>query len=168
VRRFRACAAAGTALTGAALALGLPQSAGCYTTQCDPIAPRTYSGGEMIDDDTYETSPIQEPDGGSEAAEPWIPYPGNLTLTVTFPPAAAAVIGQRTPAWIEPYVGVSAQPSASESSNYILASGALAEFTPAPNGFTVLNDTCASYFARFVVHFPSRSGPAQVPLDASE
>jgi hypothetical protein len=170
-----ACVAACATLAGGALGVGPPSATGCTTNQCDPNTAQYPDGdggdgrvGEMVDENTYETSPVQQPVGGSGSSEPWIRYPGNVTLTVRFPPAAVAVIGPRSPVWIDAYVGVSAQPNAPDS-NFTQASGGLVEtYSWSPAGFIALNSTCASYYARFVVHFPARDGSAQVPLDASE
>ena len=162
VRAACAVAGSGAALMAGATAIGVPSSTGCYTHQCDPpLIPPTYSGGEMVDEDHYETSPIQQPDSGVGSDEPWLPFPPNATLTVTFPPAAAAVIAGRVPYEISPSIGLSAQPNAADST-FTPAAGALGEFNlVVPNGFTVQNNTCSNYFARFVVTFPA------FPADAS-
>ncbi len=65
----------------------------------------------MVDENTYETSPIQQPDSGVGSDEPWVPFPPNVTLTVTFPPAAAAIIAGRWPDGYSSSIGLSAQPN---------------------------------------------------------
>jgi hypothetical protein len=111
----------------------------------------------MVDENTYETSPIEQPDSGVGSDEPWIPYPGNSTVTVTFPDAGRSG-ARRVPYDVVPYVGVTAQPDLPDA-NFIVAAGALAEINNVtPEGFTVVNNTCGSYFARFVVHFPALDG----------
>jgi hypothetical protein len=164
-----ACGAAGASIFGVLAMSALPAATGCSTTQCDaPTPPPTYTGGEMIDENTYETSPIQVPDGGAEGGAPWLPYPPSVTLKVLFPVEAAAVIAHRQPDDIEAFIGISAQPNGSDA-NFTPASGAAVEFHSAtPDGFTVVNDTCASYHARFVVHFPAIGVAAQPRGDASE
>jgi len=167
-----ACAAAGSAVLAGAIAIGVPSSTGCYTHQCDPpLIPPTYSGGEMVDEDHYETSPIQQPDSGVGSDEPWLPFPPNATLTVTFPPAAAAVIAGRRPDDISSSIGLSAQPN-DANSNFTSSAGALGEFNLlVPNGFTVQNNTCSNYFARFFVTFPAFPADASAsvpPPDAAE
>jgi hypothetical protein len=151
-----------------ATAIGVPSATGCYTHQCDPPpSPLVYSGGEMIDPNTYETNPIEEPDSGIGSGEPWIPYPPNATLTVQFPTDAG--IGGRVPDGFFLYVGTSEQPNNSGGFGQVL--GQLAEFYDAgPGGFTVLNDTCSNYFARFQVTFPAfpTEASAPVPPNASE
>ena len=158
-----------TALTAATIGIGWP-STGCYTNQCDPTSAAYPAGdaspvGEMVDENTYETSPIQEPGGdAAESMEPWIRFPGQVTLTVTFPTAT----GGRTPYGIEAYVGVSPQPNLS-GSNFSGGAGALAEISAVTStGFTAVNNTCALYYARFVVHFPAIDAATQPLGDASE
>jgi hypothetical protein len=143
VRRWREIARAG------AVALVLtPAAAGvldCYGHQCDASTSTFPSdAGRMLDDNTFETNAIDEP---------WLKYPGNVTLRVKYPMEVG-----RPMSWLEPYVGTSEQPSQNDGSTWILASGALAELSSSDaTGFSVLNATCASYFARFVVHFAPRS-----------
>jgi len=163
--RAGALCAGAAALAGVATGIGLPSATGCTTTQCDP-KPGSYGGGEMVDENTYETSPIEDPDAGPDSGELWISYQGNETLTVTFPDAAVAVIGHRKPEGIEAYVGTAPQPNDTPGANFTSISGGLVEFYDAGSGgFSVLNNTCSKYYARFVVHFPEvpSTGP-----DASE
>jgi len=162
--------AAGAVLAGAATWIGLAPTTACTPNGCNPTT-ASYPddggpGGEMVDENTYETSPIQEPASGPGSNEPWVLYPGMVTLAVTFPPAARAVIGQRQPLSIDSYVGIAPQPDDTPGANFTEISGGLVEFAEAgADGFHVTNDTCSKYWARFVVHFPAL--PANVP-DASE
>ena len=65
-----ACGIASASMFGA---LALPAVMGCNTTQCDAPTPApTYMGGEMIDENTYETSPIQQRAGGAEGGARWL------------------------------------------------------------------------------------------------
>jgi hypothetical protein len=134
----------------------------CYGHQCDASQRQFPSdgadgGGHMLDDNTYETNAIDEP---------WLAYPGNVRLQVNFPKDVG-----RPMAWLEPYVGTSRQPTQSDSDTWILASGALAEVIASDStGFTVMNATCASYYARFVVHFaprPATEGGLDAPQDTT-
>jgi hypothetical protein len=123
---------------------------GCYTHQCDPSA-YDYDGGRMLDDNTYETNRVDEP---------WLSYPGNVVVRVHYPDTG------RAPTSIDPYVGVSRFPNVPDS-NWTQAAGALAEYSSmSPTGFSVTNGTCATYFARFVVHFPPVPG-ADAGMDGS-
>ncbi|MGA7118699.1 MAG: hypothetical protein WBY94_01305 [Polyangiaceae bacterium] len=138
---------------------------GCYTHACDPSAV-TYDGGEMVDDNTYETTPFV-PDGGS-----WIWYPHNVTLTVNFPPSVGVGVN-RDPVTIDAYVGTTGTPDEpiEAGGNFTTASGALIEYSYLNDaGFQVVNATCADYYARFVVHFPAvdQSAPGDAEVDASE
>jgi hypothetical protein len=138
VRRHRrsivGCAAGAAAVSIEALCA----LSGCYTHQCDPSL-SDFGGGRMLDENTYETNGVDEP---------WLDYPGNVTLTVHYPDVG------RVPTSIDPYVGISRYPNGPDS-NWTEAAGALAEYSSlSRTSFQVSNKTCASYFARFVVHFP--------------
>jgi len=135
-----ACGAAGiVASTVVALAPG------CTTHQCDSSS-YDYYGGEMVGPNKYVTSDLNEP---------WISYGGNVTVHVHFPPG----IG-RMPLQIDGLVGTSATPNGGQDfvggDNLSSSAGQLAEeFFASGTGFSALNASCASYFARFVVWFPS-------------
>jgi hypothetical protein len=145
VRRPRtiACGAAGACVIGTAVT-AVPV-ASCTTSQCDSSTAH-FNGGHMIDDSTYETNGVDED---------WIPYPPNVTLMVDY----SSVVGaNRVIVWIDPYIGISKLPNQPDS-NFINASGAVVEYVSwSGTGFRALNTTCASYFARFVVHFAPVSG----------
>ena len=129
----------------AAIATGLVALApACTTHQCDSSS-YDYYGGRMLDPNTYETN---------DWNEPWISYPGNVTVTVHFPPG----IG-RQPLEVVGNVGTSATPNGGAQfmggDNLAPVAGQLAEeFFVTPTGFSVFNASCAPYFARFVVTFP--------------
>jgi|CZKU01.1.fsa_nt_gi hypothetical protein len=117
---------------------------GCTTHECDTTS-YDYFGGTMIDPNTYETSALNEP---------WIPYPGNVTVNIHFPKNV-----YRQPIAILGQVGTSATPNGGidfmGGDNLSMAAGQLAEeFFIGPTGFSVNNASCAPYFARFVVTFP--------------
>src|ERR1019366_10115246 len=81
----------------AAIATGLVALApACTTHQCDSSS-YDYYGGRMLNPNTYETN---------DWNEPWISYPGNVTVTVHFPPG----IG-RQPLEVVGNVGMSATPN---------------------------------------------------------
>jgi hypothetical protein len=152
------------------VAVSVPIGIGCATHQCDPssyvfcpaqcasnpganpvLCPANcVPGGDVIDENTYETNPI---------AGPWLPYPHMVTIQVIFPEQ----FQQRIPFEIDPYVGVSSDADPDPNgpgNNWVVASGQLALLFfagPAsgagPGGFSVNNGTCADYAARFVVHF---------------
>jgi hypothetical protein len=152
---------------GSAIVVGLTLAAAaaldCYGHQCDanhglfPPEGGDAGRGRMLDDNTYETNAIDEP---------WLNYPGNVRLDVSYPKDMG-----RPMAWLEPYVGTSQQPSQTDSATWILASGALAEIVSSNStDFSVLNATCASYYARFVVHFaprPAIDGGLDAPQDST-
>jgi hypothetical protein len=151
----------GRALLVAFVAAGHPFVAACYTHQCDASSV-PYSKGEMIDPDTFETSPLDSP------TQPWVEYRGNATLVVSYPALALQAIGGRPLAWIDTYVGTSKQPNTG-GDNWTVASGQLAEIGDAgAGGFSVTNASCENYYARFVVHF-SAAPPAEAGApDAAE
>jgi hypothetical protein len=136
---------------------------GCYTHTCDPSAV-TYDGGEMVDENTYETTPfVIVTDGGS-----WLSYPPNVTLTVNFPPSVGV---NRVPVSIDAYVGTTGTPDepSDAGGNFTTASGALVEYSVLNDaGFQVVNATCADYYARFVVHFAAVDASEAAPGDAGE
>lgn len=160
----RAAVALGAGSAGAiggALWVAAAPLAGCYTHQCDPSAV-TYDGGEMVDENTYETTPfVVPPDGGG-----WLSYPPNVTLTVNFPPSVGV---NRAPVSIDAYIGTSGTPDepSDAGGNFTTASGALVEYSVLNDGgFQVLNATCSTgYYARFVVHFAAVDA---TPGDAEE
>jgi hypothetical protein len=142
VRRSQRIACA--CVVGSAGVIASSSVSGCYTHQCD-ASTRTFvvsDGGGLIDDNTFETSPV---DGA------WLAYPGNAVIRISYPMDMG-----RPMDWFISYVGISEHPNEA-GSNYTIASGGLAEISSSDNaGFSVKNNTCASYFARFVVHFLPR------------
>jgi hypothetical protein len=148
----------------------LPAAGGCYTHQCDAATVSITtgeweSGSSYSGIYTYETSPVEALAGG----ESWIPFAHNVTLDVTFPPKVAKDIAtlKLVPGDFYPYVSTSAQPTVDNAG--FTQAGSLAVLTNFPgtadggpaSGFSVINTSCASYFARFVVTFSA------APFDAS-
>lgn len=131
---------------------------GCNTHACDESY-RTFEGGRLIDDDTWETSGL---------SETWIAYPGQGTWTLTLPASFRGrdIIDQQV------YVAVAESPNAvaEHPDSWALASGNLAEWRGYhDNKLILFNGTCGEYYARVVVRVaPSvPSGDAGVPADAS-
>lgn len=128
-------------------ALTLPGAAtGCTTHQCDTSS-TDFSGGRWIDYVTYETS---------DWDENWIPFPGQVTVHVRFPPGGASPM--RAPVSIDAYVGDGPSPNGGANFQggqaWTVAAGELsAAFFLDPTGFFVTNSSCAAYYARYVVHF---------------
>ncbi len=117
---------------------------GCTTHQCDSLSTDFY-GGRMPDPNTYETS---------DWNEDWIYYPGEVTVRVHFPPG-----NTRAPVSIDAYVGTGLSPNGGPDfqggEGWVPAAGQLAEFFFVDQtGFSVSNTSCATYYARFVAHFP--------------
>jgi hypothetical protein len=148
--RVARTAAAGLLVAGlgAAAGIALPvTTSGCTTHQCDTSF-ADFTGGEWVDADTWESS---------DWNGVWIPYPGMVTIRVHFPDG-----NTRMPDSIQGYVGTGPSPNGDVPNGYqpgdifTEMSGQLGTLTFVdPTGFNVSNGTCASYYARFVVHFPS-------------
>ncbi len=154
----RATALACGAVGYGAVVLGLtttivPAATGCTTHQCDAHS-LDWRTGHWIDDNTWETS---------ELDEPWIPYDGNSTVTITWdnPDGSSTPNATRCPYNISPYIGVSSDgretgngdPDA--GNNFSPGAGAEVEYLDwTKSHVTVLNNTCSPYLARFVIEFP--------------
>jgi hypothetical protein len=128
----------------AVVATAVTLAPGCATHQCDSTN-LDYYGGEMVGPDMYVTNDL---------SEDWVPYKGQETLHVHFPPG----IG-RKPFNIQAQVGTSQQPN--EGAGFMggdlntIGAGQLDEnFFSDENGFFAINASCADYFARFTVTFP--------------
>jgi hypothetical protein len=119
-----------------------PGAVGCTTHQCDPStvtieADAGNAGLVHQEGDTFvwESSTL---DG------PWLDFPGERTYVFNFPEPFMA----RQPETVIAYVAS----DHNAQSNFVIASGQLAEFSLAPNTLTVLNATCAEYFLRVVAY----------------
>jgi hypothetical protein len=129
--------------------------AGCYPQSQCASKTTAFSGGEMMDPDTYETSPFADP------SHPWVDYSGQETLVVTFPAEVRLATLGRSISGVRGWVSQSA--NLDEPGNqFVETSGQLAAYADAgAGGFTVNNETCQEYFARFEVKFyRADAGPA--------
>jgi Galactose oxidase, central domain len=129
-----------TSIVGVTAAALVP---GCTTRECSASS-YTYTGGRMVTPNQYETN---------DWNERWIPYPGDVTVNIDFPPGI-----QRQPISITGYVGTSDTPNGGVDfqggQNWAITSGQLDEgFFVSNTGFSVTNSSCAVYSARFVVDF---------------
>jgi hypothetical protein len=134
----------------------IPAATGCMTHQCD-ASTLTWTTGDWIDPDTWETSDINGR---------WIPFDGNQTLTIKWTANGGPA---RTPYDVTPTIGVVENDAPNPNQN---DGDAGSSFTPvagqgveylhwAADGVVVLNNSCASYLARFIIRFKP------VPVDAS-
>lgn len=121
------------AVTGAAALVP-----GCYGRTCDAsyqLYGRDPGQGAMIDPDTWESNPVE---GG------WLPLPGSRTWFFEVP----ALSGRRYKR-ITPWISGSPAPQ-DAGANYTVGSGSTV-IVPQPNGFWIVNSTCADYFLRVQV-----------------
>jgi hypothetical protein len=160
---------AGAAGLGIAFASSaLPSAGGCYTHNCDAHLIEEDSGDwEMNASYTFETSPLLVRDGG----QTWLNFPGMATLHITFPPDVEQTILARNlaPTDFQAFISTSSQPNV-DNAGFTPAAGSLAVFSNVkPTGFLVTNQTCAAYFARFVVGFstPSSDASTEGSVEAS-
>jgi hypothetical protein len=130
-------------------------AAGCYPQSQCASKTTTFSGGEMLDPDTYETSPFDDP------SHPWVDYSGQETLVVTFPAEVRLATLGRSISDIRGRVSQSKHID-DPGNQFVETSGQLAAYSDAgAGGFTVTNETCQDYFARFEVKFyPADAGAA--------
>ena len=131
-------------------ALAFPAAAtGCTTHQCDTSS-YTFTQGDWIDENTYETNPIN----GT-----WLPYPPNVFVTIQFPPPFNDN-ATRLPVAVFTYVGTSATPADDvNSDSWTPASGQLALYAFINGGgMLVQNGTCGDYSMRTVVQFAPVDG----------
>lgn len=130
---------------------------GCYGRICEPSLQffGTKAGeGRMIDENTWESAPV---DG------PWLHFPGARTWVFDIP-----ALGGRKPDVVIPYVSAVAEHTKSGQSSTI-GSGNIAElYGTSLDHVDVRNGTCAEYYLRVVVvaaPFPPQP-PVAVPGDA--
>jgi hypothetical protein len=131
------------AATATVVSLAAAVASGCSTRQCTQGS-SNYDGGRMLNLSTYETN---------DWNERWIPYPGNVTVNVRFPAS-----NTRQPISVQGYVGTSDTPNGGVDfqggQNWAPTAGQLQEsFFFSTTGLSVFNNSCADYFARFVVNF---------------
>jgi hypothetical protein len=127
-----------------------PAAWGCSTHQCDPST-HTEPGGTgtvTMSDGTWiwESSPI---DHG------WITFDGNATLVFVLPSHFPSDYT------LQAWVSTGSDQTEAGGGQFVEAAGQLAEFQLTPNGFSVFNDTCASYYLRVVA-----TATGQAPVDA--
>ena len=108
---------------------------GCTTHQCD-ASNTTFTGGRWVSPTFYETS---------DWNEDWVPYPGAVNLTVTFPPGGVAP--GRGPISVKGYIGTGVGPNGGADfqggEDWTPASGQVTEYYfLSPTGFSVANGTC--------------------------
>jgi hypothetical protein len=143
-RRLVALSILWAAVTGGMLAIP-----GCYGHSCDATSGSygTKPGeGRMIDENTWESSPI---DGK------WLHFSSQHIWFFEVP-----ALGDRVPYSIETYISPVEDPNHAFS-NFTMAGGNLAELSNVgPNRFIVRNGTCAEYFVRVVVQVPPK--PTQI------
>lgn len=135
-------------LAGAALA-----PTACSTHACDASfalyeAPGGVPLGEMVDDDTWESNPL---DGQ------WLDFPGEREWLLHIP-----ALEGRDLVSMDAFLSEDQFPSADGSGglpNWASASGNLAEWRDRNADYILVkNDTCGQYFARFVVR-AAHAGP---------
>jgi hypothetical protein len=138
-----------TILAAAAVGGGIavPGTTGCTTHACDTLSTDFY-GGRALDANTYETS---------DWDEDWISFPGLVTVHVHIPPEVART---RAPFSVDMNVGTGPSPNGGPAFQggqaWSNAAGELGvAFFLDSTGFFVSNATCATYFVRFVAHFPT-------------
>jgi hypothetical protein len=134
----------------------MPAATGCMTRQCTGST-LTWTTGDWIDQDTWETNDVNGP---------WIPYDGNETLTIkwTNPDGGPA----RTVFDVTPYIGVVGSGASNPNqdnddggTNFTWGAGQVVENLHwTEDSVVVLNNSCAPYLARFIIFF------RPLPVDA--
>jgi hypothetical protein len=138
----------------AAVVLGAVASGGgCYTHQCDggTIA---FTGGEMANESTYETSPFDDP------SHPWLNFPGQTTIVVGLPESVRRATAGRGIHGFQTWLSQSGK--LDDPGNQVTSgSGQPAVLSDAGSGgFMVSIESCQQYFVRVEVAFyPADAGP---------
>lgn len=127
----------------------------CYGHNCDGLT-GTFGAnageGELLDDNTWESSPV---DGT------WIDFSRQRAWIFNL-----HALGNRKPDIVTAYVSAQQNPF-NEGGQFAQAAGNLAEIWGATNGtVTVHNGTCADYFVRVVVQ--SAPAPTDTPPPAND
>ena len=129
-------------------------SAGCFTNACDGDF-QSFSAGQRVDDDTWQTSPI---------AGAWIPFPARRTYWLD-----TSALG-RFPREVLVWVSSMERPNEGYNS-FTQASGNLALIAGvSERGLFLTNDTCAEMFVRVVVKaspVPADAGPPALDAGAA-
>lgn len=144
LRRVLALGALWLSISAGALA-----APGCYGRNCEGTV-ETFGvdtdQGEMIDENTWESGPI---DGT------YLPFPRQRAYIFDI-----RSLGGRIPFRVEPYLSASPEPM--KSGNFINGSGNLAIFSNAlPNRVDIRNDSCSDFYLRLVVE--AKPLPPELP-----
>jgi hypothetical protein len=135
----------------AAVTGGLALVAGCYGHNCDGdtvFFGRGANEGHLLDANTWESNAMEAP---------WLPFPHQRLYDIDL-----AMLGDRTPAIVIPYVSANQNPD-----NFTVGSGNLTEILAATHAHvSIKNDTCADYYLRVVVVAPPAPPAAPGPADA--
>jgi hypothetical protein len=137
--------------------MGLASSAACVPHQCDPTSATFDLGGDAgtsFTDSEGFTVLSSGPYGGA-----WLPYPANVTYTVTYPAGFQPVT--------QISVSVSTGQDQDSGATSTTASGQLDQITYASNtGFKLNNGSCADYYVWFsVTGCIAGSTCAKTPID---
>ena len=160
-----ACGAVGwAAMTLAFATTVVPAATGCTTRTCDSSS-GTWKTGDWIDENTWETSNVN----GA-----WMPYRGNETITIFVNGPDGRDAGSGPPPYsVESYIGFvedgGDHPNSDDTdagNNFTPGAGAEVEYLDwSHDRVVVLNNTCATYVARFVIHFPPSEADASSNAD---
>ncbi len=138
-----------TVAVGSVAVLSPLASTACFTNACDGDF-QSFSGGALVDPNTWQTGPI---------AGPWLPFPARRTWRLEFP-----ALG-RMPT--EVIVWVSTVPAPTSGGSFTLASGNTALVTEVSGDAAVVtNDTCSELYVRVVVRAP-QLGPGAPPTEGA-
>ncbi|MBX3212860.1 MAG: hypothetical protein KF850_12555 [Labilithrix sp.] len=147
LRRVLALGALWAAISAAALA-----APGCYGRNCEgglEVFGANEGEGEMIDEDTWESGPMN----GT-----WLWFPRQRTYIFDL-----RVLGGRVPYNVYPYISASPDPM-TVGPNGTIGSGNLALLSSiGPNRVDVRNDSCSDYYLRLVVE--AKPMPPALPAD---
>lgn len=132
---------------------------GCYGRNCDGTSGtygREPGEGAMIDEDTWESTPI---DGK------WLHFSSGHTWFFDVP-----AFGERKPFKIQTYISPIEEPNVygagKPSGNFSEGGGNLTELSGVDkNRLVVRNGTCAEYFLRVVVELPPKPTGVIAPAD---
>jgi hypothetical protein len=146
-----------TLVRGAPLLIGsaLLLLTSCAGDDCDAdIQTLPTCGGDMLDDSTWESGPLDGTYLNFHGERTWIFNPSGW-------------VGDRVPTLITPYLSLIAQPNAEGGApgyaGFTLGPGNMAEITAFPSGggyqIQVLNNTCAQYYLRVVIQYADAGSP---------
>jgi hypothetical protein len=177
----------GAGVCGVVALLAQPvASTACFGDECrgdsasfgevpaDNRATRVPGKGRYLDENTWETNPLYASeevrlaaDGGFVERANWLPFTRKRTLDIF-------TGDDRFPSDVEVYISVGERQGFEVNNgvprmeNFTLASGNLAKIIVFTTGrVAVVNDSCADFFLRAVVHFPPRIPGADAGADAT-